>query len=139
MAHRRKKIEKERGTRTCGYGGMRKRRGKGNRGGCGNAGSLKHRKSWFQKNDPNHIGKHGFRPKSDKCLKETIVINLSELDKLAGGKNEINIADFDFDKVLGSGKITRNLTVKARSFSRHAKEKIEEAGGKAVAEGEGSE
>lgn len=139
MAHKRKKIEKERGTRTCGYGGMRKRRGKGNRGGVGNAGSLKHKKSWFQKYDPDHIGKHGFRPKSDKCLKETITINLSELDKLATGKNEIDIADFGFDKVLGSGKIIRNLTVKAKAFSAHAKEKIEKAGGKAIAENEGSE
>jgi large subunit ribosomal protein L15 len=139
MAHKRKKIEKKRGTRTCGQGGMRKRRGSGNRGGVGYSGSKKHRKSWIMKYEPDHLGKRGFKPKSDKCLKETNVINLSELEKLASdhlaeGKNEIDIGEFGFDKVLGSGKITRNLTVKAKSFSRHAKERIEQAGGKAVAE-----
>ncbi len=34
-------------------------------------------------------------------------------------------------KVLGSGELTKNLTVKANAFSASAKEKIEKAGGKA--------
>ena len=34
-------------------------------------------------------------------------------------------------KVLGNGNLTRNLTVKAAAFSASAKEKIEQAGGKA--------
>ena len=34
-------------------------------------------------------------------------------------------------KVLGSGKLTKKLTVRAASFSESAKEKIEAAGGKA--------
>ena len=137
--HRRKKIEKKRGTRTCGQGGMRKRRGKGNRGGKGYSGSKKHRKSWIMMNEPGRIGKRGFVPKSDKCLRETRIINLDGLSRLAEKNldpkaNEIDVVSFGFDKVLGSGKITRSLNVKARSFSRHAKEKIEAAGGKAVAE-----
>lgn len=139
MAHRRKKIEKKRGTRTCGQGGMRKRRGSGNRGGVGYSGSKKHRKSWIMKYEPDHLGKRGFIAKSHNSMKIVNVINLSELEKLAAekleqGNNEIDIDEFGFDKVLGSGKITRNLTVKAKSFSRHAKEKIEQAGGKAVSE-----
>lgn len=139
MAHKRKKIEKKRGTRTCGQGGMRKRRGSGNRGGVGYSGSKKHRKSWIMKYEPDHLGKRGFIPKSDKCVRQTMVINLSELEKLAEeklaeGKNEIDISEYGFDKVLGSGKITRTLNVKAKSFSRHAKEKIEKAGGKALSE-----
>jgi len=134
MAHKRKKIEKKRGTRTCGAGGMRKRRGSGNRGGKGYSGSKKHRKSWIMKYEPDHIGKHGFVPKSFKCLKKTNVINLSDLEKLAEGKQEIVLDEFGLHKVLGSGTINKALTVKARSFSRHAKEKIEKAGGKAVTE-----
>ena len=35
-------------------------------------------------------------------------------------------------KVLGTGEITRTLTVSANAFSRSAREKIEEAGGKVV-------
>jgi large subunit ribosomal protein L15 len=138
MAHRRKKIVKKRGTRTCGQGGMRKRRGTGNRGGVGYAGSKKHRKSWIMKYEPDHLGKRGFVGKSDKCVKITRVISLTELETLArnleAGKNDIDIGEFGFDKVLGSGKMTRNLNVKAKSFSRHAKEKIEAAGGKALSE-----
>ena len=34
-------------------------------------------------------------------------------------------------KVLGNGTLTKNLTVKAAAFSESAKEKIEQAGGKA--------
>ena len=34
-------------------------------------------------------------------------------------------------KILGNGKLTKKLTVKAKSFSELAKKKIEEAGGKA--------
>jgi large subunit ribosomal protein L15 len=132
--HKRKKIEKKRGTRTCGQGGMRKRRGSGNRGGVGYSGSKKHRKSWIMKYEPDHLGKRGFVPKSFKSLRKVKVINLSDLEKLAEGKQEIELNEFGIDKVLGTGKISRNLTVKARSFSRHAKAKIEQAGGKAVTE-----
>ncbi|MCX6817641.1 MAG: uL15 family ribosomal protein [Candidatus Aenigmarchaeota archaeon] len=141
MANRKKKIEKKRGTRTCGYGGMRKRRGKGVRGGKGYSGGFKHMKSWLQKYEPDHLGKRGFVPKSYKCVKEVKVINLSSLEDLAlkNGKVEINLAEFGFDKVLGSGVITKALTVTAKAFSVHAKEKIEEAGGKAVEENAASE
>ena len=34
-------------------------------------------------------------------------------------------------KILGAGKITKKLTIKANAFSASAKAKIEEAGGKA--------
>ena len=34
-------------------------------------------------------------------------------------------------KVLGNGNLTKNVTVKAAAFSESAKEKIEQAGGKA--------
>ena len=34
-------------------------------------------------------------------------------------------------KVMGSGELTKKLTVKAAAFSESAKEKIEQAGGKA--------
>ena len=38
---------------------------------------------------------------------------------------------FDALKVLGNGKLTKNLTVKAQMFSKSAVEKIAAAGGKA--------
>ena len=39
--------------------------------------------------------------------------------------------ELDGLKVLGTGEITKKLTVKAKVFSATAKEKIEAAGGKA--------
>jgi large subunit ribosomal protein L15 len=35
-------------------------------------------------------------------------------------------------KILGSGEISRTVTISANAFSRSAREKIEEAGGKVV-------
>ena len=72
--------------------------------------------------------------------KEYAVINLGRLNELEGDT-------FDFDslkqlgvvkklqdglKVLGTGELTRAITVTAHVFSASAKEKIEAAGGKAV-------
>ena len=110
---------------------MKKWRGKGHRGGKGLSGSKKHRKSWILRYKKDHLGKRGFIPKTSKSVKS---VNLRDLENLAGEKKEIVLADFGYDKVLGSGKLTKKLNVKAKSFSRQAKEKIEKAGGKALAE-----
>ena len=79
--------------------------------------------------------------------KEFVVVNLDRLNELEGDT-------FDFDslkqlgvvkklkaglKVLGTGELTRAVTVTAHSFSGAAKEKIEAAGGKAVLVGESQE
>jgi len=79
--------------------------------------------------------------------KEYTVINLDRLNELEGDS-------FDFDslkqlgvvkklkgglKVLGTGELTRALTITAHNFSGSAKEKIEAAGGKAVIVGESQE
>ncbi|NIP41111.1 MAG: 50S ribosomal protein L15 [Candidatus Aenigmarchaeota archaeon] len=131
MVKKMKKTEKLRGTRTIGRGTMKKWRGKGHRGGKGYSGSKKHRKSWILRFERQHLGKKGFIPKTSKSVK---AINLRDLEKIAGGEKEIVLNEHGFDKVLGSGKITKKLVVKARAFSRIAKEKIEKAGGKAVSE-----
>ncbi|MCK4531404.1 MAG: uL15 family ribosomal protein [Candidatus Aenigmarchaeota archaeon] len=128
---RMKKTEKKRGTRTLGKGTMKKWRGKGHRGGKGYAGSKKHRKSWILRYEREHLGKRGFISKTSKSVK---AINLRDLETLAGDKKEIVLADLGYDKVLGSGNVTKKLVVKAKAFSRIAKEKIEKAGGKAVSE-----
>jgi len=128
---RKSKTEKRRGTRTLGRGGIKKWRGKGHRGGRGYAGSKKHRKSWILRYERGHIGKRkGFISKTSKSVSS---INLRDLEKLAGEKKEIVLNEHGYDKVLGSGNITKKLTVKAKTFSRHAKEKIERVGGKAIA------
>jgi large subunit ribosomal protein L15 len=75
---------------------------------------------------------------------EYAIVNLSRLNELEG-------ETFDFDtlknlgvlkkleaglKILGTGEITRPVTVTAHVFSASAKQKIEAAGGKAIVIGE---
>ena len=68
------------------------------------------------------------------------VINISDLEKFEDGAEitpellkEMGIVKDMKDglKVLGNGELTKKLTVNANKFSKVAKEKIENAGGKA--------
>lgn len=69
------------------------------------------------------------------------VVNLGALDLVATSDKEINrqwlfengfVRSIDSKvKILGTGEITKSLTVKAQSFSKSAREKIEKAKGKA--------
>ncbi|MGB9844998.1 uL15 family ribosomal protein [Methanothermobacter tenebrarum] len=141
MIRKRKKITKMRGSRTVGGGSSKKRRGAGHRGGRGQAGGHKHHWTWIVKYDPEHFGKRGFkRPR--KLLKDPKTINLGEIQeklpeliKEGIAKKEKNIIILDvtsigYEKVLGRGKITEPLHLKAHEFSTKAEKKIEEAGGK---------
>jgi large subunit ribosomal protein L15 len=70
---------------------------------------------------------------------EFVVVNLSQLEGLPGGSEVTpeNLAEHGLVngknrriKILGDGKLSKALTVKAHGFSSAAKEKIEAAGGK---------
>lgn len=126
-----KKTNRYRGSRTHGCGSHKKRRGAGSRGGRGMTGSKAHRFVKFLKEKPGHIGKYGFKSKTGTDYK---TINLCELSRLAenAGKKEIVLADYGFEKVLGKGSIKGAITVHAVAFSEKAKQKLEDAGGKAV-------
>jgi len=71
--------------------------------------------------------------------KEWAIINLGRLDKMEGDTFSVDslMASGIIKKlgeglkVLGSGELTRAITVQAHVFSASAKEKIEKAGGKA--------
>ena len=68
------------------------------------------------------------------------VVNLSALNAFSDGdtvtaealleKGVLSKCEYGF-KVLGNGKLTKKVTVKANAFSASAKEAIEAAGGKA--------
>ena len=54
---------------------------------------------------------------------------------LANKENDsivIDVTQLGYDKVLGSGRITKPLTIKAPEFSASAESKIQEAGGEVV-------
>lgn len=145
--NKRKKNSRQRGSKTHGYGSMKKHRGAGNRGGKGMAGTGKRAdqyKSWVLKEYGNsYFGKRGFkRDKSVTIILKTINIgdiqeNLEKLKKqgkIEEKNNEfiIDIKKLGYDKVLGKGKLTKKLIITAQFFSEKAIKKIEKAGGKAI-------
>lgn len=121
------------GTRNCGKGNAKNRRGKGGKGGWGRAGMHKHRFTYITRYEPEAFGVHGFAPVRRVKVK---VINLFEIEQLAcNGKLEKRDGKdvFEFEgKVLGTGSMTKPVSVKAAAFSGKAMEKIKAAGGSAV-------
>jgi large subunit ribosomal protein L15 len=128
-----KKTAKLRGSRTHGWGSSKKHRGAGSRGGKGMAGVKRQKKTWLIKNKPGHLGKHGFKSLRQRKLRPAIKsVNVRELAKLAAGNKELDLKKLGYSKVLGGGSINVALTVKADYFTESAREKIEQAKGKAV-------
>ncbi|MEM3399684.1 MAG: uL15m family ribosomal protein [Candidatus Micrarchaeia archaeon] len=108
---------------------MKNRRGKGNRGGKGFAGSKKHRKSFIITYMPGHIGSRGFTP----LTREKNAINLRDISLMVEKgmlQKDGDTYVFEFHgKILGKGDIDVPLRARAISFSQSAKTKIENAGG----------
>jgi len=132
------KAKKFRGSRTCGGGTHKNRRGAGSRGGRGHAGGCKHhfvRELLLGRG----YGNYGFiRPQN--MLTDPAIVDVGALDEGAERLVELKRArvrtgkyyiTLDVDKVLGKGRVTKPLIVTARSFSKRAQEKLESAGGKA--------
>ena len=140
MARRHRKIRKLRGSRTCGWGIQGQHRRHGMIGGHGKAGIHKHK--WVPP-ALKFLGKTGFKPPSS--LRRRInVINIGGLDELVNtllaskkltkeqGKIVVNLAELGYDKLLGEGKVTKPLIVKASAFSEVAAKKIKESGGQVI-------
>ena len=83
MIRTKRKINKQRGSRSNGGGCTKKRRGAGNKGGKGKAGMGKQHWTWTVIHDPNHFGKHGFK-RPQKMIKKVNSVNLSYLEEKAG-------------------------------------------------------
>lgn len=128
-------MSKKRGSGTHGHGSSKKRRGAGSRGGRGRAGmgkKAKHKKVSFLKNKKEDKGFSG----KDKEVK---TINLLEIDQnidsfldkgfaeKEGDKIIFDASKAGYDKVLGKGRISDNIKVKAPSFSKKAEEKLSES------------
>ncbi len=136
----RKEGKRRRGERSY-HGSHKKQRGAGNRGGRGNAGMHKHKWSYTLKYEPEHFGKKGF---VSPVTKEVKAINLKDLDQMTDklleqklatkedDKIKIDLGKIGYDKLLGSGRVTNQLVVEAKYFSKQAIKKLEYIGGKAV-------
>ncbi len=132
------KTKKFRGSRTCGGGTHKNRRGAGNRGGRGHAGGCKHH---FVKELMlgRGYGDYGFK-RPQKVIHSVPVVDVGILDEIAEALVEQKKArvrtgkyyiTLDAYKVLGAGQVSKPLIVTASSFSGRAVEKLEAAGGKA--------
>jgi len=140
------KNKSYRGSRTCGGGTHKNRRGGGSRGGRGHAGACKHhtframKEGWM-------FGKHGFtRPPAVQA--SVSFINIGELDELAlylvenkfaedkNGAIAINLDELGVEKLLGNGRVSRKYVITVGTASATAKAKVEEQGGQIITEKE---
>ena len=83
------------------------------------------------------LSKRGFNNYEFRIVYSTV--NVSDLNRFEDGTvvdiallKEVGLIKKELDgvKVLGSGELTKKLTVKANAFTKSAKEKIETIGGK---------
>jgi large subunit ribosomal protein L15 len=123
------KVRKWRGRTSHGWGAKKKHRGGGSRGGRGFAGLHKHKYTKITTSgNMDYFGFKGFR-----SLKKKIkTMNVGDLRDIANGKNEINLTAMGYGKLLGSGKAGAAYTITVSSYSKLAKKKIEDAGGKII-------
>ena len=129
MPHKLRKIRKTRGSRTQGYGRIGQHRDSGSKG-HRKVGRHKHLWSLVVTSEPNYFGKHGFTSPQSLHTKVN-TINLIKLDQLAK-TSEINLTELGYTKLLGTGKISKPLTIQVAAFSKSAQEKVTQAGGKIV-------
>jgi large subunit ribosomal protein L15 len=136
MPHKLRKIRKTRGSRTQGYGRIGQHRDAGSRG-YRKVGRHKHLWSYVAAYEPDYFGKKGFTsPQSLRRHEKTL--NLQKLDELSGkmpaekGTQHVDLTSMGYTKLLGTGKITKPLTVTVAACSKTAAEKIKGAGGEVL-------
>ena len=125
-----KKIRKLRGQKWH-YGGKKKHRGGGSRGGRGQSGYRKHKKTATNAGLRAPPGYKGFH---SATRKEPRAINLHEVIKIAKKKStkEIDLKSMGYTKLLSDGDLREALTITVPSASAGAKEKVASVGGKLI-------
>ena len=131
MVSRLRKIRRQRGSRSHGWGQVKGHRS--HPAGRGNAGLMKYKWSWTVKYDPDHFGKPHLNPPNRKIVSKWI--NVGQINGLFSNSSEqtlskINLTELGYEKLLGSGKISGSFEIVIKSYSQTAKDKVEKAGGK---------
>ncbi|MBE0516921.1 MAG: 50S ribosomal protein L15 [Methanophagales archaeon] len=134
-----KRIKRIRGTRTCGGGSHKKRRGKGSRGGVGNAGAydvhvVRSLKRGIVKGKRSSVPQQQGRSDDKAVNVGEVEEQLEELLAQGKAKEEgdaihLDLHELGIQKLLGKGKVTKKLMLKADKVSKTAEEKIERVGG----------
>ncbi|MDW7977923.1 MAG: uL15 family ribosomal protein [Candidatus Caldarchaeum sp.] len=133
MPTRLRKVRKFRGSRTHGWGQIGQHRKTGAKGGRGMAGGHKHK--WTKLLKTDYFGQKGF---VSLRRAEKNAVNLFRVSELAESTRSetLDLSKMGFDKLLGSGNISRPLTIIVSEWSKKAAERVERAGGKLVKPGE---
>jgi large subunit ribosomal protein L15 len=140
MPHRLRKVRKNRGSRTQGWGRVGQHRRTGSKG-RRNAGRHKALWSYVIKYEPDYYSKVGFT--SPKSLREEVkIINVGTLNGIAAkistekqeDKTVVDLAALGYTKLLGTGRVTKPLIIRVASCSKSAAEKIKSAGGQVLME-----
>src|SRR3989344_7621305 len=140
--NKRKKSARYRGSTTHGSGAVKKRRGAGNRGGRGMAGSGKRADSkkpslWNER----YFGKFGFKSKSTADIRpvniEYLEVNIEKLSRenaavKENGAYSLDLEKLGFNKLLGSGKVLNKYRIKVSYASKKAIEKVKGGGGEVI-------
>jgi large subunit ribosomal protein L15 len=134
MPHKLRKIRKFRGSRTVGYGRIGQHRDSGSKG-HRKVGRHKHLWSYVVTKEPDYFGKNGFTSPQSLHRHEN-TINLKKLEEIVQTSQQenpqIDLTALGYTKLLGTGKVTKPLTVQVSSYSKSAAEKIKKAGGEIV-------
>src|SRR5215468_109910 len=118
--------------------GLGKTAGRGQKGQYARTGGFKTHFEGGQTPIQRRLPKRGFTPPFPT---KTAEVNVGDLEVFSAGANVDEKAlrehglvrgAFDRIKILGSGEISKAVTVSAHAFSKSAAEKIQKAGGKAV-------
>lgn len=137
------KRSKYRGSRTCGGGTHKNRRGAGNRGGRGRGGSRDHKFVRGVVHANWTYGTCGFKHHHRTTVTGD-VLDIGQIDQILpslleqgtatrdGESIVLNAADLGIAKVLGGGQVTCKMNITAEAFSQSAIQKIEAKGGHAL-------
>jgi large subunit ribosomal protein L15 len=139
MRNKQKKNVRQRGSKTHGCGSMKKRRGAGNRGGRGMAGTGKRgdcKKTSIWKNK-RYFGPLGFTSIKTRAAPVNLEYIEGRAETLAkqgivkknGGFYELDLKDIGRSKLLSKGRVSRKYRIKCSEASKGAIEKVKKAGG----------
>ncbi|MBS3125530.1 uL15 family ribosomal protein [Candidatus Woesearchaeota archaeon] len=143
VVNRRKKSNRMQGSATHGWG-KNKHRNSGSRGGYGNAGSGKksHGKKPSYWADESYFGRHGFVSQNPSVKGEMITLRDVDLkvpqwikEKKAAsesGKVVVDLGQLGYQKLLGTGKLSRAIKITVPQASQSVKAKVEAAKGELV-------
>lgn len=142
VVNRRKKSNRMQGSGTHGWG-KNKHRNSGSRGGYGNAGTGK--KSHNKKPSiwaTDYFGRDGFVSKNQAPKDK--VITLRDVEQqvthwlkekkvvVQDGKIVVDLSAFGYEKLLGTGKLSRAMKITVPKASENVKNKVKEAKGELV-------